>query len=137
MGRILAIDYGTKRIGLAASDPLKIIASGLETVENQKIISFLETYLETEEVECFVVGEPFHHDDQPTQLTGKINEFINKLRKKFPNIPIERVDERHTSKDAKRIILDSGARKKKRRDKGLVDKVSAILILQEYLESNR
>ena len=137
MGRILAIDYGTKRIGLAASDPLKIIASGLETVDNQNIISFLENYTQTEEVECFVVGEPFHHDDQPTQLTGQINNFIKKLKKNFPNIPIERIDERFTSKDAKRIILDSGARKKKRRDKGLVDKVSAILILQEYLESKR
>ena len=137
MGRILAIDYGNKRIGLAASDPLRIIASGLDTVENQKIMSFLGNYLETEEVECFVVGEPFHHDDNPTHLTKEINEFIIKLQKKFPKIPIARIDERHTSKDAKRIILNSGARKKKRRDKGLVDKVSAILILQEYLESNR
>jgi len=137
VGRILSIDYGTKRIGLAVSDPLQIIASGLETVENEKVMMFLEQYVSEEEVECFVIGMPFHADGNPTQLTPKIDKFIKELKKKFPTIAIERQDEQFTSKDAKRIILESGAKKKKRRDKGLVDKVSAILILQEFMESRR
>jgi len=137
MSRILGIDYGTKRIGIATTDPLQIIASGLTTVATKDIFTFLEEYLSQEEVECIVVGEPLNEDGTPSQIHHFVVGFIRKLKKIYPDIKIETQDERYTSRDAKRIILQSGAKKKKRRDKALVDKVSAGLILQAYMDRIR
>lgn len=137
MARILAIDYGTKRIGVAVTDPLQIIANGLDTVPTEQIFEFLKNYLATEEVETIVVGEPMHLDGTPAQLAPQIGQFKKKLNELFPEVQVVSQDERFTSEDAKRIILQSGAKKKKRRDKALVDKISAVLILQEYLENTR
>lgn len=136
VARIMAIDYGTKRVGLAVTDPLKIIANGLDTVATAEVFEFLKNYMETEEVETIVVGEPMHADGNPAQIEPLVQKFVQKLEKEFPNISIERQDERYTSVEARRIILQSGASKKKRRDKKLVDKISAVLILQDYLEDN-
>lgn len=137
MARILSIDYGTKRIGLAVSDPLQIIASGLDTVSTQNIFEYIEDYLNQEEVETIVVGEPMHLDGNPAQIAHLVVGFVRKLQKLYPNISVVTHDERYTSVDAKKIILLSGAKKKKRRDKSLVDKISAVLILQDYMEENR
>lgn len=137
MARILAIDYGTKRTGIAVTDPLQIIANGLDTVPTEKLFDFLNKYLTAEEVETIVVGEPMHLDGSPAQIAPLIEKFKKKLTELFPAITVVSQDERFTSADAKQIILQSGAKKKKRRDKALVDKVSAILILQEYLEKTR
>lgn len=133
----MGIDYGTKRVGIAVTDPLQIIATGLTTVATSEIFTFLKNYLQTEEVECMVIGEPKHLDGNPTSLSPKIDTFIKKLNKLFPELRVERQDERFTSKDAKQIILQSGAKKKKRQDKSLVDKISAVLILQDFLEHHR
>lgn len=135
VARIIGIDYGTKRTGIAVSDPLQIIASGLDTIPTNELMSFLEKYIEEEEVECIVVGDPKHEDGSPAQIAHLVVGFVRALKKKFPEIEIATIDERYTSEEAKRIILESGAKKKKRRDKGLVDKVSAVLILQEFMES--
>lgn len=137
MARILAIDYGTKRIGIAVTDPLQIIANGLDTVSTEKVFEFLKGYLKMEEVETIVVGEPMHLDGTPAQIAPQVEAFKKKLRELFPAVKVVSQDERFTSEDAKRIILQSGAKKKKRRDKALVDKISAVLILQEYLENTR
>ncbi len=137
MARILGIDYGTKRVGIAASDPLQIIASGLDTIPTDRIFDFLQKYIATEEVETIVVGEPMHLDGQPAQIAHLVVGFVRKLRKLFPDIEVVTRDERYTSVDAKAIILQSGAKKKKRREKGLVDKISAVLILQDYMEAQR
>ncbi|MDX1666555.1 MAG: Holliday junction resolvase RuvX [Saprospiraceae bacterium] len=137
MGRILAIDYGTKRTGLAVSDPLRIIASGLDTVATREIYEYLEQYLDREEVDVIVVGEPLHPDGRPAQIAHLVVGFVRKLKKLFPGVEVVTRDERYTSEEAKRIILASGTRKKKRRDKSLVDKVSAILILQDYMDELR
>ncbi len=133
----MGIDYGTKRVGIAVTDPLQIISSALTTVPTVEVFDFLEKYLGEEEVECIVVGEPTHIDGTPTKIEHLIKGFMNKLRKLYPSIELARQDERYTSKDAKEIILRSGAKKKKRREKGLVDKISAALILEEYLEAKR
>jgi len=135
--RILAIDYGSKRVGLAVTDPLQIIATGLDTVPTATIFDFLKNYLFTESVSKFVVGYPMHLDGSPAQLAPTIEKFVEKLNKLYPEIEVVYEDERFTSEDAKRIILQSGAKKKKRRDKALVDKVAAVLILQSYMERNR
>jgi len=137
LARILAIDYGTKRTGLAVTDPLQIIANGLDTVATQKLEEYLKQYLEQEDVEAIVVGEPLHADGQPAQIHHLVVGLVRKLKKLFPNIEVVTHDERFTSEDAKMIIRQSGARKKKRQDKGLVDKISAVLILQDYLETKR
>lgn len=137
MPRILAIDYGAKRTGLAVTDPLQIIASGLDTVATREVEEYLKRYLEQEEVETIVVGEPFYPDGQPAQIHHLVIGFVRKLKKLFPDIEVVTHDERYTSEEARQIILQSGARKKKRRDKSLVDKVSAALILQDYLETKR
>ena len=133
MARILAIDYGTKRVGLAVTDPLQIIANGLKTVATSEIFEYLKNYIEQEEVETIVVGDPMHLDGNPAQIAPQVNKFISKVEKLFPDIKIEKQDERFTSEDAKKIILQSGVKKKKRRDKALVDKIAAVLILQDYL----
>ncbi|MEL7120374.1 MAG: Holliday junction resolvase RuvX [Bacteroidota bacterium] len=134
MARILAIDYGTKRTGIAVSDPLQIIASGLDTVPTENLLDFLTNYMESEEVETIVIGEPFHLDGTPAQIAPLIYQFIDKLKVKFPHLPVEKVDERFTSEEAKQVILRSGVKKKKRRDKSLIDKVSAVLILQTFMD---
>lgn len=137
MARILAIDYGTKRTGLAVTDPLQIIANGLDTVATEDLFDFLKKYLAAEEVETIVVGEPLYPDGRPAQIHHLVIGFVRKLQNLFPEIEVVMQDERFTSEDAKRVIQKSGARRKKRRDKALVDKVSAVLILQEYLEKKR
>lgn len=137
VARIMAIDYGTKRTGLAVTDPLQIIANGLDTVPTDTIFEYLTTYFSQEEVETIVVGEPMHMDGSPAQIAHLVVGFVRKLKKLFPKVEVVTHDERFTSEDAKKIILMSGAKKKKRRDKSLVDKVSAVLILQDYLETRR
>ncbi|MDG4716348.1 Holliday junction resolvase RuvX [Winogradskyella marincola] len=136
MGRILAIDYGTKRTGLAVTDPMQIIASGLTTVETKELITYLKTYVDTEGVEKFVVGEPKQMDNTASESEVYIQKFLEKMVKEFPNIPIVRVDERFTSKMAFQTMIDSGLKKKQRQNKALVDEISATLILQSYLASN-
>ncbi|WP_299094555.1 Holliday junction resolvase RuvX [uncultured Winogradskyella sp.] len=136
MGRILAIDYGTKRTGLAVTDPMQIIASGLTTVETKELITYLKTYVATEGVEKFVVGEPKQMDNTASESEVYIQKFLEKMVKEFPNIPIVRVDERFTSKMAFQTMIDSGLKKKQRQNKALVDEISATLILQSYLASN-
>ncbi len=133
----MSIDYGTKRVGVAVTDPLQIIANGLETVPTTEIFNFLLQYLSEEAVGEMVVGMPYHLDGNPTFLSPLIEAFILKVKKQFPDLKVVTQDERFTSSDAKKIILQSGAKKKKRRDKSLVDKISAVLILQEYLETKR
>ena len=135
MGRILAIDYGLKRTGIAVTDPLKIIANPLETVETHLLMKFLEQYFQREVVDCIVVGDPKNLDNTPAQISNAVNQFVIEFQKKFPNIAVKRTDERFTSKIAKQTILASGVNKKTRRDKSLVDKISAVIILQSYLET--
>ncbi len=137
MARIISIDYGTKRTGIAVTDPLQIIASGLDTVPTEQVFTFLKQYFQEEEVECMVVGLPLYPDGNPAQITPQIEQFVARVKQLFPDLKVVRQDERYTSEDAKRIILQSGVRKKKRRDKSLVDKVSAVLILQDYMEAQR
>ena len=132
MAKALGIDYGKKRVGIAISDSLQIIASALTTIDTPNIFTFLKDLLEKEEIDCFVVGEPKNLDGTPTDSTVITKEFVAKLSKKYPQIPIKRIDERFTSKIAKQSILDAGIKKMKRRDKALVDKVSAAIILQSY-----
>lgn len=135
MGRILAIDYGQKRVGLAVTDEQRIIASPLTTVHSKDVIAFLKEYLSRENVDLFVVGEPKQMNNQASESVKFIEPFIRLLTKQFPGIPVERIDERFTSLMAKRAILDSGARKKDRQNKALVDTVSAAIILQSYLDT--
>ena len=137
MARILGIDYGSKRVGIAVTDPLQIIASGLTTVATKDIFTFLEKYLSEEVVECIVVGDPLNEDGTPAQIAHLVVGFVRKLKESYPDIKIASQDERYTSRDAKKIILQSGAKKKKRQDKSLIDKVSAALILQAYMEKMR
>ncbi len=134
MARILAFDYGTKRIGIATTDPLQIIATGLDTVHPKDIIDYLKKYLSRETVELFVVGEPKQQDGTPSQSSQHVKGFITLLKKSFPSIPIETIDERFTSKMASSAIAQSGLTKKKRQNKELIDTVSATIILQSYLE---
>jgi putative Holliday junction resolvase len=134
MGRILAIDYGQKRVGLAVTDEGQMIAGPLDTIHSKDIIQYLKDYVAHEKVECFVVGEPRQMDYSDSESVKYIDPFVNLLKKTFPLIPVERVDERFTSKMASQAILFSGAKKKDRMDKSLVDKVSAVLILQSFLE---
>lgn len=133
MARILALDFGKVRTGLAVTDELQLIASGLDTLPTKEVIPFLKAYLEREKVECFVVGEPKQMNNTPSESEVLIQPFLEKLRVAFPQIPIEREDERFTSKMAFQSLLDSGIKKKKRQDKALLDEVSATLILQSYL----
>ncbi len=129
----MAIDYGTKRTGLAVTDPLQLIANGLDTVSTNSLIDFLDDYLEKEEVETIVVGEPLHDEDAPAHIAHLVIGLVRKLRKRFPALRVTTVDERFTSEEAKKIILQSGAGRKKRQQKELVDKVSATLILDAYM----
>ena len=135
MGRILAIDYGQKRTGLAVTDELKLIASALDTIPTMEIMGYLKRYVSDNPVECFVVGEPKQLDNTPSSSARFIGPFLEQLRKSFPGTRIERADERFTSLLAGRVILESGIRKMARRDKSLVDRVSATIILQSFMES--
>ncbi|MBA3648661.1 MAG: Holliday junction resolvase RuvX [Chitinophagales bacterium] len=135
MSRILAIDYGVKRTGLAVTDPLQIIATPLDTVSTDILLPYLEKYLEQQNVECFVVGDPKNLNNTPSQVSATINKFIEALKKRFPFIPVKRIDERFTSKMAQQTILAAGKNKKARRDKSLLDKVSAVILLQSYLQT--
>ncbi len=137
MARIMGIDYGTKKIGIATTDPLQIICSPLTTVPTPEIFDFLAKYIAEEDVEGIVVGESLNLDGTPSQIAHFVVGFVRKLKKLYPNLTIATQDERFTSVDARKIILQSGAKKKKRRDKSLVDKVSASLILQRYMDRNR
>ena len=134
MARIIAIDYGTKKTGLATTDPLQIICSPLTTVPTGELYDFLEKYIKDEEVEAIVVGEPLNTDGSPSQIAHFVVGLVRKLRKRYPDIPVHLQDERFTSQEARQIILQSGLKKKRRRDKTLVDKVSASLILQAFLD---
>ncbi|ADY53625.1 Holliday junction resolvase YqgF [Pseudopedobacter saltans DSM 12145] len=134
MARIMSFDFGTKRIGIAVTDPMKIIANGLTTVHPKDIVEFLKKYLLTESVETFVVGEPKQMDGTDSQSAVHVRAFVNLLKKNFSEIPVEMMDERFTSKMASAAILQSGAKKKTRQDKALVDTVSATIILQSYME---
>ena len=136
MAKAIGIDYGKKRIGIAISDSLPIIASVLTTIDTPNIFTFLKELLEKEEIDCFVVGEPRNLNNTATDSTAITEEFVVTLSKKHPQIPIKRIDERFTSKIAKQSILDAGIKKMKRRNKALVDKVSAVIILQSYLDTN-
>lgn len=134
MARILAFDYGTKRIGIAATDPLQIIASGLDTIHPKDIMTYLKKYVETEAVELFIVGEPKRMDGSQSQSEMHIKGFIKQLKKEFSNIPVERVDERFTSKMASATVAQSGLKKSDRQNKERIDTISATIILQSYLE---
>ena len=134
VARILAIDYGMKRTGLAVTDPLKIIANGLTTVESPRLINFLKDYFKKEQVEMMIVGEPKNWDDSDTHATPLVKKIVEKLKKEFPNVPITMVDERFTSKMASRAMIDMGMKKMQRRNKALIDEIAATIMLQEYLE---
>ncbi|HEY0677891.1 MAG TPA: Holliday junction resolvase RuvX [Chitinophagaceae bacterium] len=135
MPRILAIDYGLKRTGLAVTDPLQIIATGLMTVESPKLITVLKEYFNKEEVELIIIGEPKNWDESDTHATPLVQAIIKRLKKEFPSIPIKTVDERFTSKMARQSMIDMGMKKKQRRDKAMVDEIAATIMLQEYLQA--
>ena len=133
VGRILALDFGKKRTGIAVTDPLQIIASGLNTVETHSLLDFLKSYCSQEVVDIFVVGLPKQMNNLPSESEQLIKPFLKSLKNAFPNIPIKREDERFTSKMAFQSMLDSGIKKKQRQNKAMVDEISATLILQSYL----
>ena len=133
MSRILAIDNGKKRTGLAVTDPLRIIASGLTTIETSQLFPFLKDYFLKEKVDVVLIGEPKQMDGTPSQSSEIIEKFVAQFRQEFPTIKIERMDERFTSKMASKTLLDSGLKKKKRQDKALIDEVAATIMLQDYL----
>jgi len=135
MGRILAIDYGQKRAGIAVTDELKMIANGLTTVHVKDIFDFLKKYMATENVETIVVGEPKDMMNRPSDASRYIEPFVRKLRKTYPDLKIDRFDERFTSNMAHETMLTGGLKKKKRQDKALVDTISATIILQSYMNS--
>ncbi|MBO5804486.1 MAG: Holliday junction resolvase RuvX [Bacteroidales bacterium] len=137
MKRLVGIDYGKKRVGVAVSDPLMIFASPLETVPTANIINYLKTYTSKEEVEKFVVGYPVNMDNRPSEAAQYVDIFLKQLRKAFPQIPVELEDERFTSVLAFQSLIDSGVKKMDRRDKSAVDKVSAALILQTYMDRKK
>lgn len=135
MGRILALDFGKKRTGIAVTDELQIIASGLTTVNTNELMDFLTDYFANEEVDLVVIGLPKQMNNTPSESEEIIEPFIKKFSNKFPKLPVERVDERFTSKMAFKTMINSGLSKEKRKNKALVDKISATLILQSYLYS--
>lgn len=136
MARLLAIDYGAKRTGIAVTDSLQLIASGLTTVETGELKAFLDKYLQKEEVVCIVIGQAKRMSGELSEVEEQITPFINYLQKKYPYLKIEREDERFTSQIAFQSMIDGGLKKKKRQDKALVDKISATLILQRFMDRN-
>ena len=137
MPRILAIDYGTKRVGLAVTDPLGIIATGLETVPSHEVMAYLDNYLHKEEVKCFVLGDPKTLKGTTSETTKLVHTFASALKKKFPHIPIHLIDERFTSMIAQRSLIEGGQNLKTRRDKSVLDKVSATILLQAFLDQQQ
>jgi putative Holliday junction resolvase len=135
LARILAIDYGGKRTGIAVTDPLQIIATGLETIESRELIPFLKKYFAAEQVELIIIGLPKNWDESDTHGTPLVESAIKKLKKEFPTMPLKTVDERYTSKMAKDAMLEMGMKKKDRRVKGNVDVIAATIMLQEYMQS--
>lgn len=135
MPRILCIDYGLKRTGIAVTDPLQIIATGLTTLHSKELIPFLKNYFEKEPVELIIIGWPTNWDDSATHATPLVEKCIKELQKNFPAIPLKKVDERYTSKMAKDAMLEMGMKKKDRRNKALVDEIAATIMLQEYLRT--
>lgn len=133
MARILCIDYGGKRTGLAVTDPLQLIATGLTTIDTRDFIAFLKDYIRREPVERILIGMPLNMDETATHATPLVEQAIKQLKKHFPQLPIETVDERYTSKMAKDAMLQMGLKKKQRRDKKRVDEIAATIMLQEYL----
>jgi putative holliday junction resolvase len=133
MSRIICIDYGKKRTGLAVTDPLQIIATALTTIETKELMSFLKKYFSQENVELILIGEPKNLDDSDTHATPLVNAFIKQLKKEFPLMKIEKVDERYTSKLALRAMIEMGMKKKDRQIKGNTDQIAATIMLQEYL----
>ena len=137
MARILSIDYGKKRTGLAVSDPLQLIAGGLATVATHELWDYLTQYVAREQVERIVIGEPRQPNGQPSENLARVQQFVNRWRKQRPDIPIEYYDERFTSVLAHQAMLDAGLKKKTRQDKALVDEISATIILEDYLRSRK
>lgn len=137
MARILSIDYGKKRTGIAVTDPLQIIAVGLATVSTHELFQFLQDYIGREQVERIVIGEPKQPNGQPSENLERVRQFVNRWRRAVPQIPIEFYDERFTSVLAHRAMIDGGLKKKDRQNKALVDEISATIILQNYMESRR
>lgn len=135
MARILSIDYGKKRTGIAVTDPLQIIANGLATVSTSELLSYLKDYLSREQVERIIIGRPLQTNGQPSENLQRVEQFVNRWRKEMPGVPVEYVDERFTSVLAHQAMIDGGLRKKARQDKALVDKISATIILEDYLRS--
>ncbi len=135
--RIVCIDYGAKRTGIAVTDPLKIIATALTTIETKELFPFLKNYVKTEAVEMFLVGAPVNLDDSETHATPLVQQFMNRLKKEIPNIPVQTIDERYTSKMAVRAMIDMGMKKKDRRKKENIDQIAATIMLQEYLQQTQ
>lgn len=133
--RLLAIDYGGKRTGIAITDEMQIIASGLTTVETKQLFPFLQDYLSKEKILKVIVGEPKRLNNEPSEIAPKIDEFVVKFKKKYPTIEVIRMDERFTSKMAFQTMIDSGLKKKQRQNKALVDEIAATILLQDYLNS--
>jgi putative holliday junction resolvase len=129
----MAIDYGLKRTGIAVTDPLKIIASALTTIESARIFTFLEEFLKKESVELILIGDPHNLDDSPTSLSADVARIVGLLQKKFPLIPVKTIDERYSSVMASRAMVDMGLKKSRRQQKGIIDQVAATMMLQEYL----
>ncbi len=136
MARIICIDYGGKRTGLAVTDPLQIIATALTTIPTKELIPFLKKYFQQEQVQLILIGEPLNLDDSPTHATPLVYKAIQLLKKEFPNIPIQTVDERYTSKMASQAMVQMGMKKKDRQVKGNVDQIAATIMLQEYMQHN-
>ncbi|WP_028912396.1 Holliday junction resolvase RuvX [Prevotella sp. MA2016] len=137
MARILSIDYGKKRTGLAVTDPLQIIAGGLATVATSELFDYLKAYLAREQVELIVIGEPRQPNGEPSENLARVQQFVNRWRKAMPQVPIQYYDERFTSVLAHQAMLDGGLKKKARQNKGLVDEISATIILEDYLRSRK
>ena len=135
MARILSIDYGKKRTGLAVTDPLKLIAGGLATVSTSELFSYLQQYIQHEQVEKIIIGKPLQTNGEASENLNRVQQFVNRWKKNMPQIPIEYYDERFTSVLAHRAILESGIGKKARQNKALVDEISATILLQDYMES--
>ena len=137
MGCLVGIDFGVKRTGLAYTDPNKMIATGLKNLPTNLVISYIRDYFKNEEIDAFIIGKPIQKDGTPSELENKIKNFILELKTCFPNKKIDRYDERYTSKMAKQVIINLGIKKKKRTNKGLVDQISATIILQSYLDRKK
>ena len=137
MARILSIDYGKKRTGIAVTDPLQIIAGGLATVSTSELFDYLQAYIAREQVEMIVIGEPRQPNGEPSENLARVQQFVNRWRKAVPQVPIQFYDERFTSVLAHQAMLDGGLKKKARQNKGLVDEISATIILEDYMRSRK